>query len=309
MKKHKFYPVINLQLFAEGGGGDGGTGTGTAAAAEGVAAPQTKAAKNPLASVQYGKQENAAVAEPQQPAQPTTDDRQAKFEEMIKGEFKDLYDARVKDALDKRFKGTKETLDKYEALSPTIELLAKKYGVKPDDIAALNAAIEEDDSYYEAEALEKNITVEQLKEIRKIERENAQLRQQMQEKNTREKAAQQYAAWMDQAKDLKNVYPSFDLRTELQNPQFVNLLRSNIDVRTAYEVAHKDEIIHAAMQFTAKKAEQKLANKIIAGGARPTENGNSSQSAAIVKDRVSSLSKADREEIDRRVARGEKIVF
>lgn len=309
MKAHNVYPVIDLQLFAEGGGGDGGTGTGTAAAAEGVAAPQTKAAKNPLASVQYGKQKDAAVAEPQQPAQPTTDDRQAKFEELIKGEFKDLYDARMKDALDKRFKGTKETLDKYEALSPTIELLAKKYGVKPDDIAALNTAIEEDDSYYEAEALEKNITVEQLKEIRKIERENAQLRQQMQEKNTREKAAQQYAAWMDQAKDLKNVYPSFDLRTELQNPQFVNLLRSNIDVRTAYEVAHKDEIIHAAMQFTAKKAEQKLANKIIAGGSRPTENGNSSQSAAIVKDRVSSLSRADREEIDRRVARGEKIVF
>ncbi|MBP3936412.1 MAG: hypothetical protein IK954_02370 [Clostridia bacterium] len=309
MKAHNVYPVIDLQLFAEGGAGDGGTGTGTAAVSEGVAAPQTKAAKNPLASVKYGKQEDATVAASQQPAQPTADDRQAKFEEMIKGEFKDLYDARMKDALDKRFKSTKDTVDKYEALAPTIEMLAKKYGVKADDIAALNAAIEEDDSYYEDEAIEKGISVEQLKEIRKIEKENSQLRQQMQERNARENAAQQYAAWMNQANDLKNIYPSFDLRAELQNPQFVNLLRSNIDVRTAYEVMHKDEIIHAAMQFTAKKAEQKLTNKIIAGGARPTENGNSSQSAAIVKDRVSSLSKADREEIDRRVARGEKISF
>ena len=238
-----------------------------------------------------------------------TEDRNAKFEALIKGEYKDLYDARVSDTVQKRLKSTKETVERYEALSPTIEALAKKYGVDPTDIKALNKAIEDDDSYYEQEALEKGITVEQLKEIRKMEKENAELKKQMEEQNREANAKKIYATWMEQADKAKQVYPSFDLRAEMQNPKFVDLLRSNIDVRTAYEVIHKDDIIAGAMQFTAKTVEQKLTDKIIANGARPSENGNSSQGASVTKSDVSQLTKADLAEINRRVARGEKISF
>ena len=142
-----------------------------------------------------------------------------------------------------------------------------------------------------------------------MERENADLKRQMQERETQENANRLYAAWMQQADDMKGVYPSFDLEAEMQNQRFIDLLRSNIDVRTAYEVLHKDEIIPAAMQFTAQKVEQQLTNKIIANGSRPVENGIKSQSAAQIKSDVSQLTKADREEINRRVARGEKIRF
>jgi hypothetical protein len=114
---------------------------------------------------------------------------------------------------------------------------------------------------------------------------------------------------MNQAEETKKVYPSFDLRTEMANPKFLDLLKSNIDVRTAYEVLHKDDIIRGAMQFTAQTVESKIAKKIAANGARPAENGMSSGSAAVVKSDVSQLSKADRDEIRRRVARGEKIRF
>ena len=302
---------LNLQLFAEGGaggtGGDGATGaTATAAVSQG------KGVKgNPLADVVYGKQESAQTADVQTT---TTDedgtttqtvDRNAEFEKLIKGEYKDLYDARMQETIQKRLKGTKETVEKYESLAPTLEMLAKKYGVKADDIAALNKAIEEDDTYYEQEAMDKGVSVESLKQLRKIERENAELRQQMQQQN----AEKLYASWMEQAESMKSVYPSFDLRAEMNNPKFQSLLRSNVDVRTAYEVIHKDEIIPAAMQFTAKTVEQKLTNKIIANGARPAENGISSQGASVTKSDVSQLTKADMAEIQRRVARGERISF
>jgi hypothetical protein len=114
---------------------------------------------------------------------------------------------------------------------------------------------------------------------------------------------------MEQSDATKAVYPSFDLDTEMRNPEFVKLLKSGVDVRTSYEVLHKDEIIPAAMQFTAQKVGQQITNKIIANGARPVENGINSQSSAIVKSDVSQLSKDDRAEIIRRVARGEKIRF
>ena len=309
MRFYSIIPMLNLQLFAEGAGaGDGGTAEGQGVT-EAAALPQTKGEKNnPLANVKYGIQEEAPAAEVQTEtvAQP---DRNAEFEKLIKGEYKDLYDAKMQDTIQKRLKGQKDTVDKYNALQPVLEILGKKHGVDATDIEALTKAIEEDDSYFEDEAIERGMSVQQLKEVKKMERENAELKAQMEEAQRQENGKKLYATWMQQADEAKKVYPSFDLRAEMNNPKFVDLLRSNIDVRTAYEVLHKDEIIPAAMQFTAQTVESKLAKKIASNGARPSENGMSSQSAAVVKSDVSQLSKADRAEIIRRVQRGEKIRF
>lgn len=315
MENKNFFRMLNLQLFGEGTGGDGGTGADGATGVSATAAvSQPKGVKsNPLADVQYGIQPTEETSPAAKVVENPTEDRNAKFEALIKGEYKDLYDQKMQDTVQKRVKNLKESSQENEAklnaITPILDILAKKYGVDATNIEALNKAIEEDDSYFEEEALAKGITVEQLKEIRKMEKENADLKRQMEEQNRKENANRLYAQWMEQADKAKAVYPSFDLRAEMQNPQFVNLLRNNVDVRTAYEVIHKDEIIPAAMQFTAKTVEQKLTNKVIANGARPAENGNSSQGASVTKSDVSQLTKADRAEIARRVARGEKISF
>ncbi len=314
MTKQLYFQKLNLQLFAEGASG-GGTGANGATSVTGAnAVSQTKGVKsNPLANVVYGKQDESAqttdVQETTGAEVVETPDRNAEFEKLIKGEYKDLYDARVQNTIQQRLKGSKETVDKYNALTPTLELLARKYGVDANDVEALNKAIEEDDAYYEEEALEKGVTVQQLKEIRKMEKENAELKKQMQEKTAKENQEKIYAQWMEQESKAKMTYPSLNIHEEIKNPNFASLLRAGIDVKTAYEVVHKDEIIPAAMQFTAKTVEQKLTNKIIANGARPTENGISSQGGTVVKSDVSQLSKQDRAEIIRRVQRGEKIRF
>ena len=131
MKKIKsFLMTLDLQLFAEGAsGGDGGTGSeGAMGVTETAAMSQT--------SITDADGTTA-----------TNIDREAEFEKLIKGEYKDLYDARMQDTIQKRLKGQKETVDKYEALAPTLDTLAKKYGVDASDIDDLNKAIEEDDAY------------------------------------------------------------------------------------------------------------------------------------------------------------------
>ena len=289
-KKNLFLMTLDLQLFAEGG--DGGTGSEGATGETGTAAVSQTSITDA----------DGTTA--------TNIDREAEFEKLIKGEYKDLYDSRMQDTIQKRLKGQKETVEKYEALAPTLETLAKKYGVDVSDISALNKAIEEDDAYYEEEALEKGVTVEQLKQFKKMERENAELKKLRDEQNAKQAAEQKVASWMEESKQVKAIYPQFDLKGELQNPKFVDLLRvPGVDVRTAYELTHKDEIIAGAMQFTAKTVEKKIADKIAANGARPTENGLNSQSASLTKSDVSQLSKADILDIQRRVARGEKISF
>ena len=313
-----FIPMLSLQIFADGGAGAGDGGSGTAqgqGVTAGAASQQTKGVKgNPLADVKYGIQETAApAAEVQKTSEEVPADLNAEFEALIKGKFKDQYSTRVQDTIRDRLKGKdtqiSDLTEKQTAMAPILELLGKKYGVDATDIKALSNAIQDDDSYFEEEALQKGVSVQQLKQVRKMERENAELRKQMQEQQTRENANKIMAGWMEQAESAKQVYPSFDLKAEMKNPQFVSLLRSNIDVRTAYEVMHKDDIIHGAMQFTAQAVKEKVAKGIAAQGERPAENGMSSGSAALVKSDVSQLSKADRQEIIRRVQRGEKIRF
>lgn len=315
MKNKNLIHTLDLQLFAEGGAGSGaaGAGAGPAGGDNGtnsvtstVAGSKNNGVKESLSEIKYGT-EDVQTAD----AQTNTPeiDRQAEFKKLIEGDYKDLFDARMQDAIQKRLKNSKEKTDKYDALVPTLETLAKKYGVDATDIEALNRAIEEDDSYYEDEALEKGITVQQLKDFKKMERENAALRQQMQQKQAEENGAKLYSKWMNEANATKSIYPGFDLRTEMQNQKFLDLLKNNIDVRTAFEVIHRDEIMPAAMQYTARAVEEKLTNSIVANGKRPSENGMRAQSATTRKSDVGQLTKDDIAEISRRVARGERIDF
>ena len=300
-----------IQLFADGGGGEGGTGAGAAAAAAGQigaapAQPQTSGAKNPLANVQYGTEADSAAAGQ---GERIADDRAAQFDALIKGDYKDLYEAKLKDTISKRLKGTEDTVAKYNALSPVLSLLAGKYGVDANDVEALSKAIEDDETFYEDEALEKGLTVQQVKEIRKMQRENEALKAQMDQRKSQEQANQTYAAWMEEAAKIKEIYPSFDLQTELQNPQMQRLLLANVPMMDAFKALHSDEIIGGAMRFTAGQVAQKVANSVAAGRKRPSEGAMGSQGAVVSKRDVSQLTKADRLEIIRRAERGAKIGF
>lgn len=309
MKHFNFIPMLHLQLFADGGaaaGGDGGTAQGQGVTAE-AASQQTKGA---LADVKYGIQpeETAPAAE----VQTTTEvqiDPEKEFEELIKGKYKAQYDARMQDTIQKRLKGSKETVEKYNAVTPILEALGKKYGVDASDITALRNALEDDDPNIEKEAIEREMPVQELRKLKQVERQNAQLIRELQEQKNQESAARLHAIWQQQEQATKQVYPSFNMETELQNPEFVNLISNNVDVRTAYEVLHRDEIIPAAMQFAAQAVEKNISKKIAANGARPNENGMGTQASSVVKSDVSKLTKFDIDEVARRVARGERISF
>ena len=77
----------------------------------------------------------------------------------------------------------------------------------------------------------------------------------------------------------------------------------------AYEVCHLDDIKAGVAATQAQATEKQIVSSIRAKGARPQENGTAAQSAFVVKDDVSRLTKAERAEIARRAARGEIIEF
>ena len=118
----------------------------------------------------------------------------------------------------------------------------------------------------------------------------------------------QLSAWNDQAERAREVYPGLDLSAELRSPEFCRLLRSGVDVETAYTVVHREQILTAAMHHAARVARQQLSSAIRSGSARPAENGLGTGGPAAVAS-VEHMSRAQRENIRKRAARGEKIRF
>lgn len=106
-------------------------------------------------------------------------------------------------------------------------------------------------------------------------------------------------AIMKEAEETAKKYKNFDFDKELENQTFVNFLKSGLDVTSAYEAAHLDEI-KAALQRGSKADELKK---------RPLENGTGKGGGALLKSGVYALTRKEREELARRTQRGETIRF
>lgn len=316
---------FDLQLFAEGGagaaGGDGGAAAG-AGDATGVNVPAAEGRKqrrtNPLANVKYGVQQDAApnggVATADGGAANNAGQAEGKksFEDLIKGEYKEDFDARVQDIIRNRFKQNSDMEERLNALNPLLEGLGKLHNVDPTDIQQLTDAVLDNDSLYEDEAMERGMSVEALKAVKQMERENETLKQREQQSLADARMREHFDKLARQADAAKEYYPGLDLMAEMQDPTFARLTAPGVgvDVRTAYEVVHRDQLRGAEMQYAAQKSAERMANAVRANGMRPVENGlNGQQTASPVKTDPRTLTKADRAEIRRRVANGEKIVF
>ena len=286
-----YFDGCDLQFFAEGAGE--------------VAAPQTGESTSAAAAAAEGAAPAAEVQEQQQ----EKPDRGAAFEALIKGEYKDLYDARVKETVQRRLRGTREQVERLQAMMPMLTVLGQRYGVDPSDVAALSRAVDADESYLIREAEKKGISPDTLRETWRLEREATNLRRQMDDYKAEQETRRIYGEWQQQGEQCKMLYPNFDLETELQNEDFCSLLRNRVNVQTAYEVIHKDEIIPAAMQVAAQQAAEKVTAAVRANAARPAENGSKGSAASVGKIDVANMTNEQMDDIRKRVLRGERITL
>lgn len=239
----------------------------------------------------------------------TLEDKRQAFEELISGEYKDLFTEKTQGIINRRFKDVKGMEASLAAQKPILDMLLQKHGIMDGDMAKLQAAIEEDDSYWENDAEKAGLTVEQFKAMKKLERENEEL-QIMQRRQQGEAAAQQkLQEWYAEAERVREIYPAFDFKAEATDRDFLGLLKAGLSVQQAYELRHMDEIKEGTARAAARSAGEAMKARIQSRAERPPENGTSSQGAVIVKNDVHSLTRQDRAEIVRRSQKGEKIIF
>lgn len=279
--------IINFQLFAEGEGG---------AAAE--AATVTDGA-NALDTAEAPAEDAGTVAK-------TREEEYAEHKEK----FKDLYQKDFDNSFGKRFKGMKQTEEELKGIKDDIAPLLKKYKVESakDLVSAIlsNPSTYADESYetgVDAELLAARNMLEVEQGRRKAEEERKQAEEA--ERERIEAISKQIKTWEEEGGKVKALHPEFDLRTEMSNPAFGQMLKDGVPMLSIYRALHHDDIAKA-IEDKAKKATTELIRN---GQARPSEVGTASSKAANPLRDVNALSDEDIESVLERVRRGEKISF
>lgn len=315
-----------VNLFDGAGAGGAGGAAGGAPAGDGAADATGGTNSSPASTrrgktgeydnVVFGKQENPAAETDNTPAagetgksESTPEDRKKAFTEMIRSEYKDEFGAEVQRIINQRFKQTKGLEEQVGQYQPIIDALMTKYGVEGGDVAALTKAFNADRDNWSEAAEANGMTIEGYQQHLALQNQlqraldnSRQMREQME-------ARQQAERWVQEGANVAAKYPGFNLAQEMQNPEFLDMLKRGTPVEHAYQVLHFDEIVSGVAQSTAESTKAKMAANIRARGTRPAENAQSGQSGFTVKDDVSKLTKKDRAEIARRASRGEHISF
>lgn len=276
---------LNLHAFE----GDGSAASG-AAGASGDAGQV--AAGNGASLITDGNQPDATAA------------AGTEFDTFISGhqdEAKKWFDTKFQEVFNKRFKDYKSMEGRVKAGDQVMQMLATKYGIEDaSDIKSITQALKDDDFLYAERAEANGRTIDEQRNWDNLERENREFREAQRQAERREQIDRQMAEWDKQSANLKALFPSFDLDTELRNPDFESALRSGLSMERAFYAVHGDEIVSGAMQTTANAVRSATVQDMAARRSRPRENAIGSQAAAKVSKDVHKLSKQERAEIAKR---------
>lgn len=291
---------LSLQLFADG------AGAGAAAAGAAMGA-ETGSTGQPAT----GNNNAEGAAGSTTGAESTAEQSQVEtFDDLIKGRYKQDFDAKVQSIINKRFKGAREAEASMNKLSQGISALGTYYGLdaeSPDFLDSLNSKIMDDEKLYEKEAAESGMNVDDVKRIRRMEMENRALKLQTRRDAEERQMQEFYSGVIKQVPDVQKVYPQFDIDTEMANEQFFNLVRNGVGLRNAYEVIHGSELQAARDAIIAQKAQEQLSNSVRANGMRPNEVNHNS--APDFGRDIKNMTRAEIKQIIRRAERGEVVKF
>lgn len=304
--------ALELQLFADGGAASTGDAAPAADnAAEGGADPEATDSAAEGSGSENGEGEAGEEAKKPSPAE-----RRKAFGQMMSGEYKDLADEMMQNAV----QIAAQNLEASPEMRGLLEAIAEKYGTDATDLTALTDAIRngvvKDDAYFEKIAMEKGISVKTAREMDKLETQNKRLTAQQQAAQQMQKAAaerariaQIQARWDAEAEALQAKYPDFDREEVLANPEVEKMMRAGCSMEAAYRAAYFDRLMARQTAATAQQTEQGVLNRVQQRASRPAENGTRPGGAVQTHLDVEHMSRKDREALERRVLRGEIITL
>lgn len=313
--------MLDFHLFdGAGAGGAGGTGAGSGSGGDGgqgdASASDNGASTQAEPTVIYGigddgqgydggsqvgSDDNSAGGE----------DLEAEFAAMIGkgGRFQQIYGQKVAQTVGERFKNQEDLQGKLNTYDDALAPLYAKYGLKPGDMEGMARAIAGDDDIYATRAEAEGMTVDKYKEQLRLQQEAERGRTMFEEFQRQQAQKAQFEKWDQEAAELTQTIPGFNLQEELKNQNFIDALNRGNSMQDAFAIVHMQEILSGAIDVTAQQTQKQVVDTMKQKAARPVENGMRQSAAIVRKTDPSKLTDKDMEEIDRRVANGEVIRF
>lgn len=303
---------MDLQLFADGGDG----GTPAQAAADGSSTDPKAEGSATEGSGSEDGEDKGEGGQGEEAKKQSPEERRKAFGQLMSGEYR----AEAEEMMQQAVALAVKNLEASPEMRALLEAIGEKYGTDATDLAALTEAVRngqvKDDAYFERLAMEKGISVKTAREMDKLETQNKRLTaqqaaaQQMQrEAEQRARIAAIHEEWNREAAALKERYPDFDQAEVLANPEVEKMMRAGCSMEAAYRAAYFDRIMAQQTEATARQVENGVTERIRQRGARPGENGTRPGGAVQTHLDVSSMSRKDREALEKRVLRGEIITL
>ena len=149
--------------------------------------------------------------------------------------------------------------------------------------------------------------------VDRMERQAEAARRQAEQGLEQQRLQQHFLRLQQQAEQMRQLFPGFDLQAELDNPVFARMTSPeiNLPVQDAYYAVYRQQLQQTAMEVAAQKTAQKMSNAIAAGQRQPVENGLGQQPATQAALDYRSMTKQQREMLKQQIrqaaARGEKL--
>ena len=236
----------------------------------------------------------AAAGEKDGTGEDGSQDQAAAFRSMIEGEYKDAYEAavrqRIQAAIQQRFRNNQDLQRQLEEYRPIMEALGEQYGADGADA--------------------KEIALRMRAENRA--RSDLRGRKGTPAVSEGERTVKDhFSQLVRQGEELKRAFPGFDLMEELQNPSFLKMTApgSGISVKDAFYALHGEEIQKESMQYAARQAGKMIAASVQAGASRPVENGMQRPNPVTMSVDIRGMDPRVRDEFRRRIRNGEQINF
>ncbi len=225
------------------------------------------------------------------------DKKTAEFEKLIRERYKKQFSDKVKSIISRRLREVKELKEKSQKDAATVEMIMKKFNIESDDTQDIERVINEN--------MAGNTDKRHEQLIRRLITENEFLKKENKKRLNEAKAMSVAEKIKAQTEEAKKVYSDFDIKKELENPEFRRLIRAGVSVKNAYEVLN----IGSILDNNSKEAEKQALDSIRNKTNRPVENGSELSGGILLSNGISKLTKKQRAELARRAASGEKIEF
>ena len=224
----KFFVALDLQIFAESdssgsSGAEGGSaeGVNTDTANSGAAPSEPSAGKQGGVDIASIKREHGLMS---------YDDARGRFAKQIKQS------------------------EAYEAGAKMRKALAERYGVDPNDMEAMEAAVLADNSHVREFARQNGMSDELATEHLRAKSAAAAYNRDMTDRAT----AEQDARIAQEEAKVKALYPDFDMAEAMKSSRFKAMMDSGMTMQEAYEAMNYRRLTDQAVEKAVREAEDRL---------------------------------------------------